>query len=468
MWPIPFLNISKMIKGLSLKISVSGVRGIVGDSLTPQLAASFAQAFGTYLGSGKVIIGQDARASGTMIKNAVLSGLLSVGCQPVDIGICPIPSTMVLTKESPSIGAIVVTASHNPPEWNGLKFINGNGLYFSHSQVQEFLDIYHQGDFSRVPVDRYKNPILEPNPTEPHLHKLLDYLDVETIKKKKYTVVADCCSGAGTRLLPEFLEHLGCRVILLDQEPSPLRLRHHEHTTENIIRLSREVRKNKAHIGFAQDADADRLAIINEKGIALGEEMTLALSIAYILSKKPGPVVINLSTSRAVEDIALKYRVPVFRTKIGEINVVEQILQRKAVIGGEGNGGVIFPKIHPCRDSFTAMGLTLEAMATSGITIGELRDQIPKYFMVKDKIEGSFVQAHHILRFLKKKFEKMGTITTLDGLKIDFLDSWLHIRPSNTEPIIRIFAEAKSLAKARNLVARLKKEIRGLSNGNHH
>ena len=458
----------KMKKGLSLKIGISGVRGIVGVSLTPQLAACFAQAFGTYIGSGKVIVGQDARTSGTMIKNAVFSGLLSIGCQPVDIGICPIPSTMVLAKENPYIGAVVVTASHNPPEWNGLKFISGKGLFLSHSQVQEFLDIYHQGEFPLVSADRYKTPITETNPTKSHLHKLLDYLDVDSIKKNNYSIVADCSQGAGLRLLPNFLEHLGCQVILLDHKKRPQKLTQNRSTTQDITSLCREVLKNNADIGFVQDADADRLSIINEKGIPLGEELTLALAVDYILSKKSGPVVVNLSTSRSIEDIARKYKAPLYRTKIGEINVVEELLHKKAVIGGEGNGGVIFPSIHPCRDSFTAIGLTLEAMSRYGKSISQLQKSIPKYAMVKDEIEGSYEQAHRILRLLRKKFQKKENISTIDGLKFDFRDSWLHIRPSNTEPIIRIFAEAKSRQKAQALIRRFKQEIRGLSNGNHH
>jgi len=459
-----------MKKGLSLKIGISGVRGIVGDSLTPQLAASFAQAFGTYIGTGKVIVGQDARTSGILLKNAVFSGLLSVGCHPVDIGICPIPSTMILAKENPYRGAIVITASHNPPEWNGLKFISGKGLFLNHSQIEELLDIYHQGEFSWVSTDRIKTPVTENNPTKFHLQKLLDYLDVDSIKKKNYSIVADCSQGAGLRLLPQFLERLGCQVILLDHQTRKRaqQLPQSWSNAQNISALCREVLKNNADIGFAQDADADRLSIINEKGLPLGEELTLALAVDYILSKKTGPVVINLSTSRAIDDITLKYQAPLYRTKIGEINVVEELLLRKAVIGGEGNGGVIFPRIHPCRDSFTAIGLTLEAMSKSGKSISQLQKSIPKYVMVKDFIEGSYEQAHRILRLLKKKFQNKENLTTLDGIKFVFRDSWLHIRPSNTEPIIRIYAEAKNRQKAQDLIERFKQIIKDAENGNHH
>ncbi len=357
---------------------------------------------------------------------------------------------------------MVITASHNPQEWNGLKFISDKGLYLSYSQVQEFLDIYHQGEFSWVSADRYKTLITETSPTKSHLHKLLDYLDVDSIKKNNYSIVADCSQGAGLRLLPHFLEHLGCQVILIDRKKRNQKLSQNRATTQDIPSLCREVIKNNADIGFVQDADADRLSIINEKGLPLGEELTLALAVDYILSKKSGPVVINLSTSRAVEDITRKYKVPLYRTKIGEINVVEELLYRKAVIGGEGNGGVIFPSVHPCRDSFTAIGLTLEAMSRSGKSISQLQKSIPKYAMVKDEIEGSYEQAHRILRLLKKKFSKKENLSSLDGLKFDFKDSWLHVRPSNTEPIIRIFAEAKSRQKAQSLIERFKQDIKDL------
>jgi phosphomannomutase len=450
-----------MKKRLPLKISVSGVRGVVGDSLTPQLSASFAQAFGSYLGRGKVVVGQDARISGPMIKNAIYSGLLSVGCQPVDVGICPIPSIMVLTKEKKAIGGIAVTASHNPKDWNGLKFINGEGLFLNYSQVEEFLDIYHQGDFSLVKVDKYKTPTAEKNPTEPHLRKLLNYLNVDSIKGKKFAVVADCCNGAGAVLLPHFLDTLGCQMFLINTTVDGALAHHPEPVPENLTKLCHTVKEKKADVGFVQDADADRLAIINEKGEPIGEELTLALAFKYILNKKPGPVVTNLSTTKAIDDIARESNGSVFRTKIGEINVVEGITSRKAVIGGEGNGGVILPEIHPCRDSFTAMGLTLEYMATSGKSISQLQEEIPKYFMIKDKIDGTPEQAFRIIRELKRKHANE-QISTLDGLKINFDDAWVHIRPSNTEPIIRIVAEAKSQKEVEKILKKFKEEITGL------
>jgi phosphomannomutase len=451
-----------MKKRLTLKISISGVRGVVGDSLTPQLAARFAQGFGSYQGRGKILVGQDARASGIMIKHAVFSGLLSIGCQPVDVGICPIPSFLVLAKESAAIGGIAVTASHNPKDWNGLKFISGEGLYLNPSQTQEFLDIYHQGEFTLVPADKHKDLLFEENPMDPHLQKLLNALDVEKIRRKKFKVVIDCCNGAGAVLAPRFLEALGCETILLNPIPDGAFAHHPEPVPENLDALCRAVEESDADVGFVQDADADRLAIVDEKGTPLGEELTLVLAVKYVLSKNPGSVVINLSTSRAIEEMTREYNVPLIRTKIGEINVVDEILNTKATIGGEGNGGVIFPAIHPCRDSFTAMGLTLEYMAATGKTISQLRENIPFYVMLKDKIPGSPEEAHRIIRKLKKKYAETEGFSTLDGLKIDFTEYWIHIRPSNTEPIIRILVEARSKQRAAEVLIRFKKEITGL------
>ncbi len=450
-----------MKKAATLKISISGVRGVVGDSLTPQLVASFAQAFGTYIGGGTVIVGQDSRVSGTMVKKAAISGLLSAGCQPVETGICPIPSIQVLTKESRANGGIAVTASHNPKEWNGLKFVSAKGLFLNYHQMDEFLDIYHQGEFSLIKAEKYKVPRVEKNPTRPHLKRLLSSLNVELIRKKKFKVAIDCCNGAGSVLVPHFLEALGCQPVLVNAVPDGSFAHHPEPLVENIASLCKSVVKAKADVGFVQDADADRLAVVSEKGEALGEEMTLALCSKYALSKNRGTVVTNLSTTQAVDDIAREFNVPLFRTKIGEINVVDQILalEGKAIIGGEGNGGVILPEIHPCRDSFAAMGLILESMAASGKKISELHREIPEYHMIKEKIEGTEEKASRMIRELKKRYLSKGEVSLLDGLKVKLKDHWFHLRASNTEPVIRLIVEARSPSKAKSAMRRLKKEI---------
>jgi len=489
-----------MKKISSLKISISGVRGIIGDSLTPQLAGALAQAFGTYVGGGPVIVGRDARPSGRMILQAVISGLLSSGCQPVDVGICPIPSFLFLAKDSKSSGGIAVTASHNPKEWNGLKFISRDGLYLTPHQVEEFLDIYHQGDFTYAGPDRLKILRSESQPVEPHLKKLLGYFNADLIRRKKFKVALDCGNGAGAILAPRLLQELGCEAVVINAVPDgsfahggrgpglypgvhfrrtrPLiqntgewraegsSLDQSEPLPENIREICRTVVKSRADIGFVQDADADRLAVVNEKGKPLGEELTLALAAQYILGKKKGSVVCNLSTTRAIDDIAAARKAPVFRTKIGEINVVEKVLSAEpaAVIAGEGNGGVILPEIHPCRDSFTGMGLILEYMAASGRTISALQKRVPRYVMIKDKIEGSAEQGYRLVGLLKKRYEGQGRISLLDGLKIDFPDHWIHVRPSNTEPIIRIISEARTESVAKAAIRRLKTEIAELKN----
>lgn len=455
-----------MKKISSLKISISGVRGIIGDSLTPQLAGALSQAFGTYVGGGPVIVGRDARPSGPMLLQAVIAGLLSSGCQPIDVGICPIPSFLFLAKEAKSSGGISVTASHNPKEWNGLKFISRDGLYLTPHQMEEFLDIYHQGDFTYAPPDRLKALRSESQPVEPHLKKLLGYFNADLIRRRKFKVALDCGNGAGAILAPRFLQELGCETVVINAVPDGSFAHQSEPLPENIKEICRTVVKSRADVGFVQDADADRLAIVNDKGRPLGEELTLALAAQYMLGKKKGSVVCNLSTTRAIDDIAAARKAPVFRTKIGEINVVEKVLTAEpaAVIAGEGNGGVILPGVHPCRDSFAGMGLILEYLAASGRTISALQKRVPRYVMIKDKIEGSAEQGYRLVGLLKKRYEGEGRISLLDGLKIDFPDHWIHVRPSNTEPIIRVISEARTESAAKAAIRRLKKEIEELKN----
>jgi phosphomannomutase len=445
----------------SLKISISGVRGILGDSLTPQLAAAFAQAFGTYLGGGPVIVGRDARPSGEMIGQAVIAGLLSVGCQPVEAGIVPTPSFLFLVKDARAAGGVSVTASHNPKEWNGLKFAGREGLYLTPHHTEEFLDIYDQGDFPLVPPGRLKSVKVEPGATDPHLRKILGAVEVDRIRGRKIKVVVDSNNGAGGVLAPRLLEALGSEATFLNAAPTGEFAHDSEPRPENIGDLCRAVVANRADVGFVQDADADRLAIVDERGVPVGEELTLAIAAQYVLGRKRGPVVCNLSTTRALDDIARAAGVPCLRSKIGEINVVECLLgaEPPAVIGGEGNGGVIYPEVHPCRDSFTAMALVLEALAATGGTVSDLAGAVPSYVMLKERLPGSAEQAHRLVHLLKRRYEGRGEVNLLDGLKVDFPDSWIHVRPSNTEPVIRIMAEAKTEVRARRDLETLKADI---------
>lgn len=448
-----------MRKRFPLKVSISGVRGITGESLTPKIAARFASAFGTYLGQGQVLIGQDTRPSGTMLKKAVLSGLLATGCQPVEVGILPIPTILFLTREKQARGAVVITASHNPPEWNGLKFIGPEGLYLRSSQVEEFLDIFHQGEFTFVPAERIKPVIQEKNAGEPHLEKILEHIKVNSIRRRKFRVVADCANGAGARLLPQLLEELGCEILLLNTSQDGQFAHQSEPVPENLGELCHRVKEFRADLGLAQDADADRLALVDEKGRPLGEDLTLDLAVQHRLKKKKGPVVVNLSASMAIEELAARFRVPVIRTKIGEINVVEAMLEHGAVIGGEGNGGIIWPEIHPCRDSLTAAGLVLEMLAEAREPLSALAAPFRAYHLIKDKIDCPTELAFRAVVELRHRYQGEN-ISTLDGLKISWPDAWVHLRPSNTEPIIRLLAETRSAARSRRLIENFKREIK--------
>ena len=444
----------------ALKVGVSGVRGVVGDSFTPQLAASFAQAFGTFVGRGAVVVGRDTRPSGVMIEQAVVAGLQSVGCKPVLAGVVPTPTALMLTKQLGARGGIAITASHNPSPWNALKFIERTGLFLNETRAQELFDIYHQQDFPLVQESDIPAVTTEPHPTKGHFRAVLAYVDQALIRGKRFRVAVDCCNGVGALHSAPFLkESLGCEVFPVYDQPSGIFEREPEPLPENLHRLCETVVKNQCVLGFAQDPDGDRLAIVNEKGEPIGEDLTLAFAVQQVLSHHAkGPVAINLSTSKCVEFVARQYGCDVVRTKIGEVNVSEAMLKIGAVVGGENIGGVMIPAVHPCRDSYVGMAVILELLARTGKTVSELRAAIPQYFVIKEKIRIRGEQAPVILRALRREYvgEK---VSLLDGVHIDFGESWVHVRRSNTEPVIRITAEALSQDKARRLAVEIHAKI---------
>lgn len=444
----------------ALKVGVSGVRGVVGDSFTPQVAASFAQAFGTFVGRGAVVVGRDTRPSGAMIERAVIAGLQSVGCKPVLAGIVPTPTILMLTRQLGARGGIAITASHNPSPWNALKFIERGGLFLSETRAQELFDVYHQQDFPLVQESDIPAVAIESDPMEGHFQLVLDYVDAELIRKKHFKVAVDCCNGVGAlHTVPFLQELLGCKVIPVLDKPSGIFEREPEPLPENLRLLCDAVVREKCEVGFAQDPDGDRLAIVNEKGEPIGEDLTLAFAVQQVLSHHAkGPVAINLSTSKCVEFVARQYGSEVVRTKIGEINVSETMLRIGAAVGGESNGGVIIPAVHPCRDSYVGMAVILELLAMTGKTVSELRAAIPKYFIVKEKIRIRGEQAPVILRALRHEYTSE-KVSLLDGVYIDFGESWVHARRSNTEPVIRITAEASSQDEARRLAADIRAKI---------
>ncbi len=440
-----------------LKISISGIRGIVGESLTPQLIIKFAEAFSTYIGGGRIAVGSDTRPSAEMVKNAVFAGLLSCGASPLDLGILPIPSLQIYTKEKNLDGAISITASHNPVEWNALKLIRKGGHFLYPSEAEELLDVYYQGRFQRVTgpheIER------EEDPFSIHKERIMGLVDRSIIPGNKIRVVVDPCAGAASPFVQDFLEALGAEVICVNCALIEGFPRNPEPVPENLNTLCKAVKEHKADVGFAQDADADRLAAVDENGIPIGEEYTLALAVEYYLQRrKKSPVVVNMSTSRVIQDIAQKAGVELFRSLVGEINVARMMEDKGARIGGEGNGGIIVADVHTCRDSFSGMALILEFLASSGKTLSALRRELPDYFMIKHKVKASFREARVILNKLGQKF-RGGDIQTLDGLRVDYPDFWMHVRPSNTEPVVRIQVEGKSEKSAQKAFKQIMEEI---------
>ncbi|MFC1517135.1 phosphoglucosamine mutase [Candidatus Margulisiibacteriota bacterium] len=445
---------------MTLKVTISGVRGIYGTDLTEKIAFDFGKAFGQFIHPRtKVVVGADTRQSSPSLREAMFEGLKAAGCTPIDIGICPTPTVQIMVRELQADGGVMITASHNPKEWNGLKFIRPDGIFLNSTEAEHFIDIYYKKLAKQSKSGHF---LVEENSTaiKTHLIKVLKYVDISAIENKKFKVVLDAANGAGCVIGRKLLEELGCEVIMINGEPKGDFNRDPEPVPKNITELCEAVKKNKASIGFAQDADADRLAIVNEKGEPIGEDNTLALAADYILQKvKAGKakgekiIVTNLSTSRVMEDIAKKHGGRVERTKIGEVNVSEKLKSLNAAVGGEGNGGVMMPEIGFGRDSIAGIAILLEYMATSGKQVSELVDQNPKYVMYKTKIDcSSDKEVQAMLEKVKAKF-KGEELNVLDGVKVIFQDgNWLHVRASNTEPIIRIITEASTEAEAKKLV----------------
>ncbi|HEU4712108.1 MAG TPA: phosphoglucosamine mutase [Pyrinomonadaceae bacterium] len=442
----------------TLKISISGVRGVIGDSLTPALLTRFAQAFGTHTGAGTIVIGRDPRTSGEMVKHAVIAGILSSGSRVVDVGMCPVPTVQLQVRKRHAHGGIAITASHNPAEWNALKFIGPSGLFLDAGQARELLDIYHQGEYTKVSGGEIRVVEEVDGATDQHINAILDVLGPLPKTGRPIRVVLDSCNGAASIAGPKLLEALGASVIAINVTPDGSFPRAAEPVAENLGDLCAAVKEHDADIGFAQDMDADRLAIVNERGEPIGEDYTLALAALYVLQRERGPLVANLSTTSALDDIAKQFDCPIFRTKIGEVNVTDGMKLHNAVIGGEGNGGVIYPRINFARDSLVGMALTLHLLAESGKSVSELLETFPRYSIVKEKMECSSQRIPGVLRMLRQEYARF-PIDTRDGVKVMLPDGWFLVRGSNTEPIIRVVAEAGSEDRAREIVSDVYKQV---------
>jgi len=456
------------VSGLRLKISVSGVRGVVGETLTPHLLVRFAQAFGTYTGQGKVLVGRDTRLSGAMVTDAVVAGLLATGCTPVDLGVVPIPALMLRCNQREEVrGGIAVTASHNPAEWNALKLLSARGLFLNQLEANALLDIYHQGTFHRVAGSDVPTPEFDEAAIEAHLDAVLSEVDVSAIRRARLRVAVDCVNGAGAEATPQLLSRLNCQLFRIGCQPSGFFHRPPEPLPANLTDLCRQVQAEEAQVGFAQDADADRLALVDCTGRALEGDVALAVLVDLVLRRRKGPVVVNLSTSSVVDWVAERHGVEVIRTPVGEANVVEAILAHDAVVGGESSGGLIYPAIHTCRDSFIGMALVLDYLARDELTLAELVDRLPRREMIKEKLPLSSTLARRLLARLRDRLSD-GDLDLRDGVKAHFGDEWVQVRPSNTEPIVRIIVEAGTAARAaalRDRVHAVVRQVQGEADG---
>jgi phosphoglucosamine mutase len=447
----------------TLKISISGVRGVIGESLTPTLLTRFAQAFGTYIGGRTIVIGRDPRTSGEMVKQAVIAGLLSSGCRIIDIGMCPVPTIQLLVRHHRAHGGIAITASHNPAEWNALKFVGEGGFFLNTGQARELLDIYHQGEYTRVGGAEMRGVTEVSGATDLHIQTIMEMLGPLPAREEKLRVVLDACNGAGSLAGPKLLEALGAEVVTINVTPNGSFPRPAEPLAENLGDLCAAVKAQRADVGFAQDMDADRLAIVSEEGVAIGEEYTLLLATVQVLGKNPGPVVANLSTTSALEGVGKRFGCPLFLSKIGEVNVTEEMQKQSAVIGGEGNGGVIYPRINFARDSLVGMALILHLLAESGQTITQLVNTLPRFHMIKEKLVCPSDKISVVLRMLRREYAAY-PMDLRDGVKVSMPDGWFLVRGSNTEPIVRVIAEAEREADARRIVDQVYSRVQGCLN----
>lgn len=444
-----------------LMVSVSGVRGRVAEALTPEIVARFAAAFGAWVSTkaqgrrARVVIARDSRTSGPMFVRAAISGLQSVGVDVIDAGLVPTPTALYAVRHHQADGGIVVTASHNPVEWNALKFASSEAMFLDADQAPEMRGFLDKVEQHRASWDRLGNVSPDADAVDRHLRAVLalPFVDVEGLRKRRFRVALDCVHGAGAILLPRLLEELGCEVIGLGLEPDGRFPREPEPVAANLGDLERAVREAGADIGMATDPDGDRLALVSNAGRAIGEDFTLALAARLVLRHRRGPVVTNLSTSRILEDVAEQAGVQLHRAPVGEINVARKMQHLGSAIGGEGNGGVILPDVHLTRDAAIAAALALQLLLETGRTLQDLVEEYPAYAIVKDKLPrdaGSLEAAFGVLtsRLQAPEADRQ------DGLRLAWPAEkrWVHLRASGTEPILRIIAEAPSLAEARELV----------------
>src|SRR5467141_127586 len=443
----------------TLMVSVSGVRGLVGTDLTPEVVARWAAAFGTWAttkGKTRVVVGRDARTSGPMFSAAAIAGLQSVGCHVIDVGLVATPTVQLAVEHHRAAGGIILTASHNPIEWNALKFVGPDGIFLDGVAGTRVRELAARNSLPRANYNAIGGVEADSDAISRHLAAVLALrgVDVRAIRRRRFRVALDCVRGAGGALMPELLERLGCRVAAINTETDGLFPHPPEPVPENLKALGALVRRKRADLGIAVDPDVDRLAIVDEKGQPIGEDYTLAFAVRAVRPSARRPVVCNLSTSLVVEDAAKEFGATVVRAPVGEAHVARRIIALKAVIGGEGNGGVIYPALHVGRDAPVAGALVLGLLAREQVTVSELVARAPRYTIVKAKVErgsGNLERMGDVYAALRARFPEAGA-DTQDGLRLAWPDRWLHVRPSGTEPIIRFIAEAPTRADAEKLI----------------
>ena len=444
----------------TLMVSVSGIRGIVGDGLDPQTIVKYASAYADFCGKGKIVIGSDGRISGEMVSKLVIGTLLAKGNDVVDIGICPTPAVLFNVKNLKAVGGIQISASHNPNEWNALKLLNRNGEFMTPEENRQMLSLLENATNNFTTWDKLGKLTSYSKGLDNHIEAVLKlpFINVPKIRKRKFKVLLDCVNGAGAYSMPKLLERLGCQVIEMNCSKNGIFPRLPEPIPENLKATMRAVKKHKADIGIVVDPDVDRLVLITDKGEPFGEENTITQATRFWLSKKKGNVVVNLSTTRAVDDVAKEFGCKVFRSPVGEANVVKKMKEVKAVIGGEGSGGVILPKAVFGRDSLTGTVIMLQHLLEFGGTMSEMKKALPQYFIAKKKILIGNKNPDEVIKNLIAKYRDH-QINIEDGLRIDFADHWAHFRKSNTEPIIRCIVEANNKKDAESLADKFFQEI---------
>lgn len=428
-----------------LLFSVAGARGIVGETIDVDVVTRLALAFCTILPEGEIVVGRDTRPSGESFTHSAIGAVTATGRDCVDLGIATTPTVEMMTERLGAVGGIIVTASHNPVRWNALKFLDHRGIFITEDVSRKLYDVFRSGKFAYAGGSDCGRVKEYAPSADDHIRAILelDAVDVDAIKKRKFKVVLDCINGAGSVIAPQLLEALGITVIPVNCETNGDFHRDPEPRPENLQELADRVRAEGADLGFACDPDADRLALVDNEGNAVSEEYSLLLAVDAVLAKTKGPVVVNMSTSFSVEKIAQVHGVKVFRTPVGEAHVVDAMLKKGAVIGGEGNGGVIYPALHPGRDAPLGMALILQLLTDRNVSLREQLGQYPPFFITKEKVELEGEFSSQVISELIGDLNPV-TIDTIDGVKAYFDDGWFHIRVSNTEGVVRVIAEAPS------------------------